>query len=222
MRLSYRCFRHNYVSMARSFKNLRDGFTLVELLVVIGIITVVGVSLSTVLTAGLKQQFFLNGHNESVEDARKAMRKMVAEIRETQDSDNGAYSVANGDAYELIFYSDIDTDIGVERVRYISDNSGLKKGVVEPSGANPVVYNLGSETITLLSPHVVNSEDGIPLFKYYTKDYPTLATPLATPVNIDQVSLINFVIRVKSESGGGSITSTLSSFVQPRNLKKNL
>ncbi|KKT46606.1 MAG: hypothetical protein UW39_C0019G0002 [Parcubacteria group bacterium GW2011_GWC2_44_17] len=208
--------------MARSFKNLRDGFTLVELLVVIGIITVVGVSLSTVLTAGLKQQFFLNGHNESVEDARKAMRKMVAEIRETQDSDNGAYAVANGDAYELIFYSDIDTDIGVERVRYISDNSGLKKGVVEPSGANPVVYNLGSETITLLSPHVVNSEDGIPLFKYYTKDYPTVATPLATPVNIDQVSLINFVIRVKSESGGGSITSTLSSFVQPRNLKKNL
>ena len=208
--------------MARSFKNLRDGFTLVELLVVIGIITVVGVSLSTVLTAGLKQQFFLNGHNESVEDARKAMRKMVAEIRETQDSDNGAYAVAKGDAYELIFYSDIDTDIGVERVRYISDNSGLKKGVVEPSGANPVVYNLGSETITLLSPHVVNSEDGIPLFEYYTKDYPTVATPLATPVNIDQVSLINFVIRVKSESGGGSITSTLSSFVQPRNLKKNL
>ena len=208
--------------MARSFKNLRDGFTLVELLVVIGIITVVGVSLSTVLTAGLKQQFFLNGHNESVEDARKAMRKMVAEIRETQDSDNGAYAVAKGDAYELIFYSDIDTDIGVERVRYISDNSGLKKGVVEPSGANPVVYNLGSETITLLSPHVVNSEDGIPLFKYYTKDYPTVATPLATPVNIDQVSLINFVTRVKSESGGGSITSTLSSFVQPRNLKKNL
>ena len=208
--------------MARSFKNLRDGFTLVELLVVIGIITVVGVSLSTVLTAGLKQQFFLNGHNESVEDARKAMRKMVAEIRETQDSDNGAYAVANRDAYELIFYSDIDTDIGVERVRYISDNSGLKKGVVEPSGANPVVYNLGSETITLLSPHVVNSEDGIPLFEYYTKDYPTVATPLATPVNIDQVSLINFVIRVKSESGGGSITSTLSSFVQPRNLKKNL
>ena len=208
--------------MARSFKNLRDGFTLVELLVVIGIITVVGVSLSTALTAGLKQQFFLNGHNESVEDARKAMRKMVAEIRETQDSDNGAYAVAKGDAYELIFYSDIDTDIGVERVRYISDNSGLKKGVVEPSGANPVVYNLASETITLLSPHVVNSEDGIPLFKYYTKDYPTVATPLATPVNIDQVSLINFVIRVKSESGGGSITSTLSSFVQPRNLKKNL
>jgi hypothetical protein len=54
----------------------------------------------------------------AIDEARKGIETMVKEIRMAKEGENGAYPIEYAGDKEFIFYSDIDGDGRVERVRY--------------------------------------------------------------------------------------------------------
>ena len=66
--------------------------------------------------------------SQAIQEARRGMEQMVQEIREATTGEDGTYIIEKADDYELIFYSDIDKDNEVERVRYMINPAGGTTG----------------------------------------------------------------------------------------------
>jgi len=199
------------------------GFTLLELLVVVSLSALLSIATYLVFTFGYKEQQYIQEQNLAVEEARDALKKMVSEIREASDADNGAYPIELAQDNTFIFYSDIDIDDITERVRYFIEEDCLKKGIIEPVGV-PLVYSATNEQIQVLSDHLVNSVAGVNLFRYYNTDYPadTLNNPLSTPASLQDLSLVEIRLRINAVPDKITNNEQLDSFVQIRNLKTNL
>ncbi len=142
------------------------GFTLIETLVVITItITIIGALVSSISffyksnTNALEQSFAINS-------ARIGIERIVKDIREASFSDEGAYPVIAMATSSFSFYSDIDSDIFVEKVRYFIDGTNLNKGVINSSG-DPLIYNSNNEVVSLVSDNVRNNVELIDLFVFF-------------------------------------------------------
>lgn len=199
------------------------GFTLLEVLVVIGIVAVLMVAGATVATSGFEQQLFMRRQNDALEEAKRGIEVMVEEIREAADGDNGAYPIELADDYTFIIFSDIDVDAITERVRYFVENEELKKGTIEPSGV-PLVYNSNDEIVVTVASFVVNQTNTLPVFRYYNKDYPgdLVNNPLSTPATIADVTLVEVRLLVNTNPVKAPDNLQIDSFVQIRNVKSNL
>lgn len=142
------------------------GFTLIETLVVLAIfIIVLGALVSSIRffyrsnTHALEQSFAINS-------ARIGVERMVKDIREAAFSDEGSYPVISMATSSFSFYSDIDEDIFVEKVRYFLDGTDLNRGIIDSSG-DPLAYDDNNEVISLVSDNVRNNSESVVLFTYY-------------------------------------------------------
>ncbi|MEX0652133.1 MAG: type II secretion system protein [Candidatus Paceibacterota bacterium] len=147
-------------------KKNTKGFTLIETLVVLAIfIIVLGALVSSIRffyrsnTHALEQSFAING-------ARIGIEQMVKDLREAGFSDEGSYPVIALATSSVSFYSDVDADIFVEKIRYFLDGTDLNKGIVDSSG-DPLTYNDDNEVVTLISNNVRNNAESVALFSYY-------------------------------------------------------
>lgn len=202
----------------RDFK--KNGLTLVEILVVVGIL-----SLLVVVATKLFRDVFQYNRNISailtnIGEARRALKTMTAESRTASPSSLGAYALEQTATSSFIFYSDIDTDIEKERVRYYLQNGTLMKGVTNATGS-PLVYNVGNEVRTELV-HTVKNSSTTPLFSYYNEIYAGTTTALVAPFDVSVVRLVKMQILVGSSAVASSTPSIYSTQVTFRNLKDNL
>ena len=97
---------------------MKKGFTLIEMLVTIAIFTLVGGAVSGGIVLLYKTQGFTWQQSVAIDEARKGIETMVKEIREATYGDDGSYPIEKAENKEFIFYSDIDKDGSVEKVRY--------------------------------------------------------------------------------------------------------
>lgn len=104
----------------------KKSFTLIETLVTITCLGVLMVLIYGLIFSLYKAQSFGWEESVAIEEARRGVKAMVREIREATQADDGSYLIKKADNGEFIFYSDIDKDGAVERVRYFvgSLNSG--------------------------------------------------------------------------------------------------
>lgn len=102
------------------------GFTLTETLVAVFIFALMMVVLSTLIVTLYRTQNYTWEQSAAIEEARRGIDIMVKEIRGAVVGDNGAFPIEKADDKEFIFYSDIDGDGKIERVRYFlgTINSG--------------------------------------------------------------------------------------------------
>ena len=200
---------------------LTKGFTLIELIMTIAIFTVLAggvfVLVSSILANSSRQARLLSGSDS----ARKIAFQITNELRNAQSGANGAYSIGSPGNTELLFYSNADNQIDIERIRYFSQNGQLQRGIVKPSGTPPT-YNLGTEVISTVLGDLANTST--PLFYYYDETYDGSADNyLVQPVSIPEVRFIRADLRVYLKGGienqqifrvtaGGTV----------RNLKTNL
>jgi prepilin-type N-terminal cleavage/methylation domain-containing protein len=84
------------------------GFTLVESLVVIGIIGLITAGLSALTFWGFRLWKATQDHIKAQDEARAAFEHMAGEIREMQISDNGSYPLVLADSDTLIFFANVD------------------------------------------------------------------------------------------------------------------
>jgi hypothetical protein len=136
-----------------------------------------------------------------------------------QPAETGAYPIVTSATDSMVFYSDYDDDGIVERLRYYRSGNTLKKGVIEPT-SNPPAYN-GTE----VSVDEVHDLSGLaPIFEYYDDSYDgsATATPLAQPVNNQDIRLVKITLTVDRLPGRPPGPITVTTQVSMRNLKDNL
>jgi type II secretory pathway pseudopilin PulG len=180
-------------------KKHNQGLTLIELLIVMAIFILSIETVSAFLIYSYRGSNYTLAKALSVENARKGTTKIVKELKEAMPSDSGGHFLEAADDFEIIFYSNIDKNDDVERIRYFLEDEKLKRGVVKPSGY-PASYG-GTEEIKIISSYVKNTTT--PLFYYYDQCYAGKETdlPLATPItseNIDEVSLVGVKIKIET------------------------
>jgi len=206
--------------MKQTIKNCQ-GMTLLEIIVALGIFIMVTGTVMFFVNQGFQVQNFSLEQTIAIQEAQRGVSTMVREIREIQIADDGAYPIVLAQDSEFIFFSDMDKDDAVERVRYFLDGSIFKKGVIEPR-TNPTQYVLGDEVINILSQYVRNSTT--PIFIYYNRDWPSdeVNNPLAAPASVADIRFININLRVNVRESVAPSDFLLKTDVQIRNLKDNL
>ncbi len=202
-------------------KFAQTGFTIVELVVSLSIFTVLSLGViglvSFVFTGSSQQANLLS----DADQGRRIAFSINSELRNSVISETGAYPIASAGDQQLLFYSNVDKDSDIERVRYYLQNGKLYKGVVKPSG-NPLTYNSATETTVAVQNNVANGST--PLFFYYDETYNgTVENPLAQPVNVTDVRFVKLSLRIYNKAGLKNTTFyTVTAGAAIRNLKTNL
>ncbi|HBD24659.1 MAG: hypothetical protein A2566_02955 [Candidatus Zambryskibacteria bacterium RIFOXYD1_FULL_40_13] len=198
----------------------KKGFTISELLISIFILSVLTLGVSTFQRDVFSLNFALQNGLSAQMSARRVVKTMVAELRETGPSALGAYPIASASSTSITFYSDVNNDGLRDRVRYYVSGTNVKRGIIAPSG-NPLTYNSANEKISnVISDFIASSTR--PLFEYYPADYAGSTAPLTYPVNIQSVRLVKVTAIIDKNPGRSPAQIVVTSQVNLRNLKDNL
>jgi len=199
-----------------------SGFTIMEVIISVAILTVIIVFVSSMLTVifDYSKQGLLAMDN--IDQARTISSTFVNEIRDATPGNDGSYPLNKATASEIIFYTNYKTSSSaiVNRVRYFISNNKLYKGTVIPTGS-PLSYNLSSESVKLIQSDIRNAST--PLFYYYDGDYDGTTSALTQPVNINQVRFarINLMVLTQTKKGDSSVF-TVTTGATIRSIKDNL
>lgn len=195
------------------------GFTLIEVIVVIGLNTL----LLLVITNSIASIYKLNSYTfeqaNEIEAARRGLGVWVRDAREMTAAANGSYPVALLENNRIGFYSDINRDNSVEYVEYSLASTTLIKRTYTPSGYPAVYSTTTPNTTEIMSEYVQNSLQGISLFKYYDANGVLLASPSAMLTDVRYIT-IKIIVNIDPMRSPGEFM--LQSSAAPRNLKDNL
>ncbi len=198
-------------------KNKSAGITLIEMVVVLGIFSMVLVSITVYAWMSLRAQNKSVKHILAQNSARKALSITASEIRSSMYSDTGAYPIVDATANSITFYTNIDGDINAERVRYYTEGSELKRGVIEPQGDPPNYDDV--EQVNTLAQYITNPDN---VFSYYDQDYEGTRNPLSFPVNKSVIKLVRLNLTIDVDTQRLPEPINVSTEAQLRNLKENL
>jgi prepilin-type N-terminal cleavage/methylation domain-containing protein len=196
------------------------GFTLVELLLSVLVISVIAVTVGTFQKDVFSLNYSLQGSLNAQLDARHVVKIMVTELRKASPSALGAYPVALASSTAITFYSDVDNNGVKDKVRYFVSGSTVRKGVVAPTG-NPLVYNDANEKLTTIITGFVSSST-LPLFQYYPSSYTGTTSPLTLPIDVLALRLVKITVIIDKDPAHSPAMIVVTSQVNLRNLKDNL
>ncbi len=193
------------------------GITLVEILVAISIFVFLAGATVSLFLSSWKYNRIVWEQLETQNQGRKVVQDFTNELRVASVSSIGSYPVEAASSTEVIFYTHLDADTLVERVRYFFSGRILKKGVIKPLG-NPLVYNPVNEIITEIAHDVVTATSK---FSYYGADFSGSEPPLASPINIVSIKLVSFALTLEEDPNASPVPFSIESKVSLRNLKDN-
>ncbi|GBD34444.1 hypothetical protein HRbin35_00164 [bacterium HR35] len=141
----------------------------------------------------------------SYSDVNLALSQLKKELKSAEDSNVGHYPLELVSSTSIIFYSDVNNDGLVERVRYFLDGEELKRGIVFPNG-NPLNYNLNQEKIQVLVKNLIPNQK---IFSFYDEN-------LNETLDIAKIKVIKVNLKVKIDTKGNTWEDYI--FISPRNL----
>ena len=116
---------HHFQESLQSGKGLTSyhcesgaGFTIIETMVAIAVFALIMGVVSGFIVMAYQTHGYTFQQSIAINEARRGIEIMVKEIREARSGDDGSYPIEMAGDKEFIFYSDIDQDNEVERVRY--------------------------------------------------------------------------------------------------------
>ncbi len=201
-------------------KNKVNGYTLVETIMTLAIFIIILFAVFEFVMGLYKANSYSIEQTEAISEARNGISAMVEEIRGASMGDDGSYIIEKADDYEFIFYSDIDKDGKVERVRYFIDGNDFKKGVIKPVGFPPKYIKDKNnqnfkEDIYIISKYVRNMP---PIFHYFDGKM----NELPAPARLKDTKLMRVYLVINVDPSRKPNDFILESDVQLRNLKDNL
>lgn len=201
-------------------KKTKKGMTLVDVIIAIGIFTVGVAGFTILFSRAWTANSFIIEEGQATLMASRAVDRVIREVREARQADNGDFMISSGDDFNLTVYIDDDEDGVTERVHYFLESEQVKKGVTDPSGT-PISYPPGDESVVVISNYVMNSPSE-PIFYYYNENYPgdIINNPLSTPVDVGDIKLIkvSFLVNIKPDIAPENVW--MESFVNLRNLNE--
>src|SRR4030042_789461 len=93
-------------------------FTFIETMVAIAVFIVILGAATGMIVMAYRNYGYIWQRSLAIGEARRGIEVMVKEIREARMGDDGSYPIMEAENNAFIFFSDIDKDGEVERVRY--------------------------------------------------------------------------------------------------------
>jgi prepilin-type N-terminal cleavage/methylation domain-containing protein len=206
--------------MKSNFRNF-NGFTLIEMLVVIAIFTLI----MTIATKLIRDFYVTNAYaieqSAAIENAREGVGTMVRDLREAVPSQGGAYPIENLGIDTIIFYSDIDRDEAVEKARYYVDASRrLIKDTYEAPNVPTDFYPLTPTATNIVAEHIMNGQPGFPaeIFQYFDEN----GLEITDLNDVDEVRFVEVNLVVNVDPNRAPEEYVLRSSAYLRNLKPTL
>lgn len=195
---------------------IKNGFTLLEITVVISIFLIMTVIGSDFVIRGFKSITFAYEMEEAVKNARNVINFIIKEVRKANTSDCGDYLLDQVNPQLFSFYSDIDADGYSEKVRYFLENRQFKKGIIKPTGS-PLAYVSGNEVVTVTANYINNQAE--PIFYYYDTNNNIIANPSAGKQSI---RMVRISLKINVTPAIAPSDYYVDTYIQIRNLKNNL
>lgn len=195
----------------------RDGFTLIEVIVGIALLTTIGGLISLLFLRLSDYQLFFTKKFEAQQEIQQTIPFIVSEIRSMSPSSAGSYPIASASTSSIIFYSNVDGDNLIEQIRYFLDGDILKKGTVKPSG-NPLSYNSANETTAEMIHNILATST--PIFSYYDENYTGSENPMNQPAIVSNIKIIAVQLMIQNNASQTPIIIKVQAM--PRNLRNNL
>jgi len=189
-------------------------FTLIETMTAIVVFVFAMGAVWALIALAYRSQSYAWQQADAVAQAQRGVETMIKEIRKARGGDDGSYILESAENFQFIFYSNVDNDANIERVRYFIDGSDFKKGVTKSSGW-PITYNPANEVISALSGAVRNAP---PVFRYFDGQ----GQELSAPARLKDTTLMRVYLVINSNPNRSPQDFILESDVQIRNLKINL
>jgi prepilin-type N-terminal cleavage/methylation domain-containing protein len=194
----------------------KQGFTLLEITVVIAIFISLSIVAADFIIGGFKGNIFGYEQDAAVANARKATNAMNKEIREAAQSVRGDYLLDTVQNQTFTFYSNIDSDADTEKIRYFLDGTALKKGIIHPTGT-PMEYQGASESVVKIADYINNQ--AMAVFTYFDKNNNQISDPTTYKKNI---RLVHIMLKINVTPERAPTDYIVDTDIQIRNLKDNL
>lgn len=196
----------------------QSGLTLVEMVVLIGIYTVLLLAVSSsIVTLYGYNSYALEQGNE-VDNARRGITEWNRDVKEMTTAEDGTWPLAIIEPHRLGYYSDTDLDDQVEYVEYELVGTTLYKHTHNAIGT-PATYDLTTPDQTvILSEYVQNALQGTSTF-FYFDDTDTSITSSSPVIDVRFITM-QLIVNIDPLRNPGEFM--LRSSLAPRNLKDNL
>ncbi len=195
------------------------GMTLIEMLMAISIFSIIILAVTYSATSFYRYNAYGLEQAQAVDSARRGIEPSINNIREATYSDEGAYPVVSAAANSFSFYSDINGDNSIEKIRLYLDTATntFKRGLIKSIG-DPLTYNGQPETIIILADNVRNIEQGVDIFEYYDNT----GVEITNLSNVSNIAFVKMSIVVNINPARSPNDFTLRASAALRNLKSNL
>lgn len=190
------------------------GISLVEMLVVIAITVAVAGSLLSAIRYFYINNAYVFEATASVDGARRGLATALADLREASYGDDGAYPIGSAATSSITFYSDVDSDGGVEQVKIWKSGTTLYK-VITNAGGNPPSYTGQTSATTTIATYLRNATS-TPLFTYYDSTGAQLST---TSTPLTSIATVGTTIQIDLNPNRAPQVFTLSGSATLRNLR---
>lgn len=188
-----------------------NGYTLVEMLMVISLATVTLLVVTTAILAFYRGNTIIFNQALAVESARRGLAHVSADVRGAQYGDNGSFPIISIATSSFTFFTDIEGDGSAERIRYFLSGTTLKRGIIHASGS-PATYPTAEEAVSTSATDVHNPTS-TPIFRYYTAS----STEITSFATTTSVSYITVELRVDVDPANSPSIYTLRTTATLRN-----
>ena len=195
----------------------QKGMSLIEMIVYIAVFAFVMLAITNAMISFYQANRYTLEQMSQLDSARKGLNSMVFSLREAAYSASGAYPLEVLSSNNITFYSDVDNDGVIERVRYFLNGNNFQRGIIKPVGI-PAVYDSGNETITTVAEYIRNTEQGLNIFTYFD----TVGAQMSAPYTIINVRWVQIKLVVNVNPATMPNEFTLRTSATLRNLKSNL
>ncbi len=190
------------------------GMTLVETMVVVAITVMVAGSLLSAIRYFYLNNTYVFEAATSVDSARRGLATALADLREASYADDGSYPIGSAATSSITFYSDIDSDGGVERVKIWKVGTNLYKVVTNAAGNPPSYAGQSSATSTLAS--YLRNATSTPVFVYYDSTGAQLST---TSTPLSSIATVGTAVQIDLNPNRAPQIFTLTGSATLRNLR---
>ena len=190
----------------------QKGVTIMEMIVVLGIVGLIIEGVYLFINEGYKNWRYSRDQATAQDNVRIASDRIIQEIREIQRAESGANFIESATSSSLIFYSNVDADSDIERVKYYISGTDFYKGVIDPvENEGQITYPAGNEIVNKRASYIRNTN----IFTYY--DFEGSVT---TEINDIRQVHIKFVVDYDTSKIPSAIT--LETDATLRNIRDNL
>ncbi len=184
-------FRNSKLEIKNSAANAAAGFTLIEIVVSMAITVVIAILLVRLARDTTDSTLRFNNQLVTQQQIEQTLQLIVPEIRSISQGIDGSYPIAAAASSSFQFFSDVDRDGKLDKVRYFMNGNILQKGIIKPAGS-PASYPTSTEIISDLVSGIVS---GTQVFSYYGSAATSSgSTPLPSPINVLSIKTVKVTI----------------------------